>query len=319
MLVAAALLCCAATSARAIEGSAAAGPIGGTDIRSAQLPPPGLYGGIVLFSATAFDFVDGSGNTIPGFDEARLHRNFTGPFLLYVPSLQVLGGSIGLAGIAPNGIECGRLFAVTPSRCVAGLSDPYVEIAWSRGFGTWRPSRYPGALPIHEGLTVALGSGAVIPIGRYNPVEARTQGLAIGSNIWDFAPSLAVTYTTRPILAEGTEVSAKVYWNNYLINPDTQYATGALVNVDFAVSERIGRFQIGVAGLYFRQVADDRSAGVRVPPDGRRAEVLNIGAVLGYDMPEHGMVAKVKVLTSGFAENAVRPFGVALTFAKKLY
>jgi hypothetical protein len=30
-------------------------------------------------------------------------------------------------------------------------------------------------------------------------------------------------------------------------------------------------------------------------------------------------VAKVKVLTSGFAENAVRPFGVALTFAKKLY
>jgi hypothetical protein len=43
------------------------------------------------------------------------------------------------------------------------------------------------------------------------------------------------------------------------------------------------------------------------------------GPIGGTDMPEHGMVAKLKVLTSGFSENAVRPFGVALTLAKKLY
>jgi hypothetical protein len=40
-LVAAALICGASTPVFAVEGPAAAGPIGGTDIRSAVLPAPG--------------------------------------------------------------------------------------------------------------------------------------------------------------------------------------------------------------------------------------------------------------------------------------
>lgn len=82
---------------------------------------------------------------------------------------------------------------------------------------------------------------------------------------------------------------------------------------------RIGRFQVGFAGLYFRQIADDELLGVPVPPDGRRAEMLNLGGVINYDMPEHGGAMKLKVLTSVISENAVRSFGVALTLAKKLY
>jgi hypothetical protein len=42
--------------AHAIEGPAAAGPIGGTDIRSAMLPPPGLYGGTFALAAEAYTF-----------------------------------------------------------------------------------------------------------------------------------------------------------------------------------------------------------------------------------------------------------------------
>ena len=57
----------------------------------------------------------------------------------------------------------------------------------------------------------------------------------------------------KPILAEGTEISAKLYWNNYLRNPETGCATGDLINIDFAITERIGRFQVGVAGsMHFR-------------------------------------------------------------------
>jgi hypothetical protein len=319
MLLAAALVCGANTSVLALEGSAAAGPIGGTDIRSALLPPPGLYGGIILFAATAFDFLDGSGNTIPALSEARLHRNFTGPFLVFVPDIQVFGGTVGLAAIAPNGVECGRLFAITPPRCIGGFGDPYVEVAWSRSFGTLRPSKFPDAFPILEGLTVALGFGAVVPLGRYDARLANTQGLTIGNNIWDFAPSFAFTYTTRPIIAEGTEFSAKFYWNNYLTNPATQYSTGALLNLDFAVSERIGRFQVGMAGFYAAQVADDKLFGIPLPPDGRRAEVLNLGGVLAYDMPEHGASLKLKALTTAFAENSVKSVGVALGLIKKWY
>src|SRR5207248_11213469 len=90
--------------------------------------------------------------------------------------------------------------------------DPYVEIAWSSFFGTVRPSRFPHAFPILEGLAVATGFGAVFPIGRYDAVLANNQGVTIGNNVWDFAPNVAFTYTTQPIIAEGTEISAKLFW-----------------------------------------------------------------------------------------------------------
>ena len=238
-LLATAIICCASSSVYAVEGPTAAGPIGGTDIRSAQLPPPGVYAGGILFGATAFDIVDGSGRTIPALSEAHLERKLVAPFFGYVPDVRVLGGSIGLLGTIPYGSECGRLFVTTPSRCQTGLGDAYVELDWSRSFGALRPSKFPGAYPIFQGLSVMVGFGAVLPTGKYDAELAATQGLTIGNNLYDFAPSVAFTYTTPPIIADGTEISAKLYWNNYLKNPATQYLTGSLLDLDFAVSERV--------------------------------------------------------------------------------
>jgi hypothetical protein len=319
LALAATLIGCAPTASLALEGSSAAGPIGGTDIRSALLPPPGLYGGMVLLHAAAREFFDGDGNLVPALSGLDLTRKRVGPFLVYVPDVQVLGGSIGVAGIVPGGTECGRLFEATPKRCIAGVGDPYVEVAWSRYFGTPRPSQYAGAFPIPEGLTIALGFGVVIPIGKYDGADATIQGLSIGNNIWDFAPIVAFTYVTPPIIAEATEFSAKLYWNNYLTNPATQYSTGALINLDFAVSERIGRFQLGVTGFYAFQIADDKQFGVPVAPDGHRAEILQLGGVLGYDMPELAASMKVKGLTTVVTANTVRSYGVVVGFFKKLY
>src|SRR5215217_5005909 len=146
-----------------------------------------------------------------------------------------------------------------------------------------------------------------------NPVQQRV----IANNVWDFAPNIAFTYTTPPIIAEGTEISAKLFWNNYLTNPATQYTTGTVLNVDFAVSERIGRFQIGAAGFYAVQVADDRQFGRPVPPDGRRGEAMQIGPIVGYDMPELAAAMKFKVLASVITANTVKAHGFVLTFAKK--
>jgi hypothetical protein len=317
VVVAAALACAAPPAALAIEGSTAAGPIGGTDIRSAFLPPPGLYGGAITLGATAYDIVDGNGHTIPALSTAHLKKQLIGPFLFYVPDVQVAGGAVGVAGIIPLGAECGHLFELSPSRCVTGHGDPYVEVAWSRSFGTLRPSKFAGALPIMEGLTVLLGVGVVFPVGKYDPFVHNNQGISLGNNTWDFAPTVAFTYTTPPILAEGTEISAKLYWNNYLTNPATQYTAGTLLNVDFAVSERIGRFQVGVAGVYATQVEDDKLFGKPVPPDGRRAEVLNLGGVLNFDMTEHRAAVKIKTLSTLLAGNTVRSHGVAIGWFKK--
>jgi hypothetical protein len=303
----------------AIEGNTAAGPIGGTDIRSALLPPPGLYGGIVGLVSPVHEIHDGTGKPAPGLDAVNLIARFAGPFLVYVPDYKLFGGSIGLFGTAPIGQQCGQLVSFIPGKCTSGFGDPYVEAAWSRSFGQLRPSRDPGAFPIVEGLTVALGLGAVIPVGKYDPKLQATNGITVGNNTWDVAPSIAVTFTTPPLLAEGTEFSAKLYWNNYGTNPDTHYKAGSLLDVDFALTEHIGRFQIGVAGFYAFQVVDDRQFGVVLPPDGRRIKYLNLGGVLNYDMPEYGAVIRIKPLVTVYSRNAVVQKGIAIGFVKKLY
>jgi hypothetical protein len=317
-LLAAAFICCgASTQVFAVEGPTAAGPIGGTDIRSAIIPPPGLYGGLILLYSPAFDFVDGHGKTIPALAATDLTKYLAGPFLYYVPDVKVLGGSIGIGVISPMGEACGRLFAAIPSDCSLGVGDPYGEIDWSRYFGKPRPSKYSGAYPILQGLTILAGFGAVFPAGTYDASDPTTKALSIGQNIWDFAPTFGFTYTTPPILAEGTEISARLFWNNYIENPITHYFTGTLLNLDFAVSEHIGPFQVGVAGFYVAQVEDDERFGVAIPPDGLRAAGLELGGVINFDMPEYNSSVKVKALDTVFAANTVRFWAVVLGWIKK--
>lgn len=301
----------------AVEGPTAAGPIGGTDIRSAVLPPPGAYGGVLAVGANAFDFVDGHGNTIPALADANLTKYVAGPFLYFVYDAKVLGGSVGVGGVLPFGNQCGHLFFGEPDDCTNGVGDLYVELDWSRSFGKLRPSRYPGAYPILQGLSILAGFGMVAPSGTYDASTPTKQALSIGNNIWDFAPTFGFTYTSPPIVADGTEISFRFFWNNYLQNPTTLYSAGDLLDFEFAVTERIGRFQVGVTGFYAFQNEDDELLGVPVPPDGRRATNFQLGPILNFDMPTYTSSVKVKALTTFITENTVRSWGVAIGWVKK--
>jgi hypothetical protein len=312
-------LLCGGRAVLAVEGTTAAGPIGGTDIRSAQLPPPGLYGGVIGLISPVKEIHDGGGQPVPGLNAVDLIAKMVGPFFVYVPDLKLWDGSIGLIGVFPVGQLCGQVISAVPRRCVSGFGDPYFELSWSRSFGQLRRSRDPTALPILEGLTVSVGLGVVVPIGHYNAQTQAANGVTIGNNTWDVAPSIAVTYTTAPLLAEGTEFSAKLYWNNYWTNPQTHYQAGSLLDVDFAVTERIGRFQLGLTGFYAFQIADDRQFGVIVGPDGRRIKYLNLGGVLNYDIPEWGAVFRIKALSTIVSQNAVVSKALVIGLAKKLY
>jgi hypothetical protein len=309
-------LLCGVPPALAVEGTTAAGPVGGSDVRVALLPPPGLYGGVAFFAGNAPRLVDGNGRDIPG-----LSPHFTikaaAPFAMYVPDVKVLGGSIAVFGVLPYGAECGRFLASQPWACAWGAADPYVEIGWFRYFGTPRPSRVAGSFPILEGLAISAGIGAVFPVGQYNVRQVTQQGIGMGNNIFDIAPSIGITYTTRPIIAEATEFSAKLYWNTYRTNSATQYQTADLVTVDFAVTERYGRFQLGLAGTYAFQFEGDKQSGVTVPPDGHRSEVLLLGGVFVYDMPEYAMSAKIKAVSSVVAANALHSQTLTFGFIKK--
>jgi hypothetical protein len=181
----------------AAEGTTAAGPIGGTDIRSAILPPPGVYGGVIGLNSHVPVVVDGTGHPAPGLDAVDLTARVAAPFVVFVPDVKVAGGTVGLIGVFPGGQECGQLVSAFPMRCTWGMGDPYLELAWSRYFGTARPSQFPNALPIPEGLVLGAGLGVVIPGGKFEPQLRATNGPSLGNNIWDVAPSLAVTYTRR--------------------------------------------------------------------------------------------------------------------------
>ena len=84
------------------------------------------------------------------------------------------------------------------------------------------------------------------------------------------------------------------------------------------MSEHIGRFQVGVAGFYAVQVQNDKLFGIPIPPDGRRAEVLELGPVLNYDMPEYSSSVKVKALVTLIAANTVKSWGIVFSWIKKL-
>ncbi|MEZ5844636.1 MAG: transporter [Hyphomicrobiaceae bacterium] len=309
----------ASPAAHAAEGSSVAGVSGGSDIGAARLPPPGLYGAVIGAASRSRNFYDGQGNPAPFPVDLDFAGQSAALAFVYVPDVKVLGGSIGLIGAVSWGRECGRLFAFQPNRCATGFGDPYLELSWSRFFGHMRPSAYSGAYPIAEGLSVQFGLGVLIPAGQYDATAATTRGLSIGNNIWDIAPMAAFTWMTPPLIAEGTEFSAKAYWNNYLTNDATAYRSGDLVTVDFAITERIGGLQVGLAGLYGRQIEDDRQFGFTVPPDGRRVEGLSLGPVVSFDLPELGGILKIKALTSVLERNATRTEGVTVTYGMKLY
>ena len=87
----------------------------------------------------------------------------------------------------------------------------------------------------------------------------------------------------------------------------------------FAVTERIGRFQAGLAGFYSFQVADDMSFGVPVAPDGRRMRLLDLGGVVAYDMSEIAASMKLKVVSTVITQNSPAGYGIALSVIKKLH
>jgi hypothetical protein len=314
-------ICLALSSAPcwAVEGAAAAGPIGGSDIRSAILPSPGFYGGVVGLYNNVTQFHDGTGHPAPALNAVGLTDNIAGAFFLYVLDFKLFDGRIGLAGFVAGGQDCGQLVSAVPRRCTeTGLGDPYFELSWSRSFGQLRPPTVTGAFPIVQGLVLDFGIGALLPIGNYNQQLQEMNGVTLGNNTFDLAPSMAVTYTTPPLIADGTEFSAKFYWDNYATNPITQYHASQLLDVDFALTEHVGRFQVGPAGFYVFQTGQDRQFGTVVPPDGRRLEYMAVGGVINYDIAEYNALIRFKANTTVFSQNGVVAKLFVLTLAKKL-
>jgi hypothetical protein len=313
-LVGSLALSMAASAAEAIKP---AGPIGGTDIRQAFIPPPGLYGvgvGVGLNLPTYWTRDDSLG--------ASGGSGVVGAGLMYVYDTQIFGGSLASTVFGSYERTC---FGLTPfpESCSTGIGDVYSDVLmWSRFFPSEHfASQSKGGIPIPYGLQVLAGLGITFPTGNYDSQRMINNGV----NVFDFAPNVALTYTTPSIFGDqpgqATEFSARFFLNNYTKNGATDYQTGQIASLDFAVTQRVNQWQFGLAGTGFVQFEDDEIAGIRHPNDGNRAKSLSLGPVISYDFlwEDRPWNITLKGLFGVTGENTARANGFVLRLGTKLF
>lgn len=318
MFVLVSLICC---PAQAAEGVTLAGPIGGADINSASLPPPGLWGGFALATLYGTRLTGDNGKSIsPDYSFLPKEGGAAVAGLLYVYNTEILGGRIATSFLdSYSGNTCLKISARV-GNCAAGFNDAYSDLFfWSRLFpsaGYVSQSKASGP-PIPFGLTVGFGLGLGMPIGQYNAKQAFNQG----TNLWDFAPNFALTYTLPGIVGDATELSTRVFWNQYLRNSATDYLTGPILDTTFAATERFGAWQVGLAGDYFRQMKDDNIGGVIVQPNGKRIASLTLGPLLSYSFiaANRPWNIKAKAIFDTYSKNAAGTNRFILVLSTKFY
>jgi hypothetical protein len=279
------------TAAHAAEGSIYGGPIGGTDIRNAYLPAkPGLYLGLVSSTATA----DQSYNNVGvnrALDVEATAQTFAAS-LTYVYPVKLFGGTIATS--AQANFQVGHLTINAGHDPYHGVGDVYSDLlAWSRYVGpVFGEAKNPLAPKLPYGLTVKAAYSMIFPTGKYTPTEPNYPG----HEDFFFIPNFAASYLTQPnALGDGVEFSAHVFADFASENPKTHYHSGPVIDTDFAVTERRGRWQGGLQGYYSKQVGDDFRNDVLVQPDGKRLMVFYLGPVIAFDMPKQRATVRLKV------------------------
>lgn len=272
----------------AAEGPYYGGPVGGTDIRNAYLPStPGFYGAVVAGPAGATHGYDDQGN-----QTKYPARGTTGVLafgLSYVYPFKVFGGTVA------SSIQLPLLAAYVSINnrhdYLRGFGDIYADIfSWSKYLGGPAPANAKPGLPY--GLTVKFAYSMMFPTGKYNTTQITTTG----HNVFIYIPNFAVTYLTGPnFLGDGTEFSVHTFFDIVGRNRATNYSTGPIYDIDAAISERIGRWQVGVQGFYARQWEDDVQNGAIVAGNGRRLVAAGVGPIVSYDIPEWKSSVKLKI------------------------
>ncbi|WP_197022710.1 transporter [Hyphomicrobium sp. 802] len=306
------------SSARAVEGGQYGAPLGGTDIRQAYLPPtPGLYGGIVGIDIAAPTYAGDHGESTrrPAF----LYSEIGGIGLMYVYPIKpfdfTIASSIQIqyAGSVQELTINGRHL----KGFAADFGDSYSDLIYaSRYLGLFGAT--PGNNPKYRyGLTAAFGVGAELPIGAYT----KSDFVNIGKNTFIIAPNAALTYLTGPNLSffDGTEISARFFYDTSWENSATHYSGGNLIDLDYSISQRWGNFQFGVAGVFAQQLTADYTTAGLVSPNGNKYTKIDLGPVFAWDSPELGTTFKLKALFPIEHANSYDVNTVVLSASKKLW
>lgn len=272
--------------ANATQGGGGAYPNGAEDFMSGALPPPGTYLLNYMEYYSADRLNDAHGNQMmPGF---KLNVFAEVLRLVHVTNRQVLGASWGMHLFLPL-VYMDVTVPGKGSDHRTGLGDIIVN---------------PMVLGWHgKNWHVATGVDFFLPTGGYDKNRLANPG----RNYWTFEPIVAATWLTD----SGFELSGKLMYDVNTKNSDLDYLSGQELHLDYAIGQKLGDFNLGVAGYFYQQTTDDEQHGTKVPfNDGNKGRVFAVGPALKYQVKN--MSFSLKYLFETVVEN--RPEGGNLWF-----
>ncbi|WP_322046566.1 transporter [Paraburkholderia sp. J67] len=300
-----------ASGAYASEGLFYGGPAGGTDIGQAYLPEQSGFYGAFMLGGLSTDKMYGNDAKRENISAQSQIGMMLGA-LEYVYPFKLAGGTIATSA-AFDYLPYTHANISGESQYNAGVQDLYMDVlSWSKHLGGSEGTPHS---PLPYGLTVKLAYSMIVPIGEYD----RSKIISPGHNVFFFIPNASVSYLTGPsILGDGTEFTVSFFYDIASRNRATNYSSGDVIDFDYAISEHIGLWQVGVTGNYATQIQDDHIGDTIVNGNGNRLGVAAIGPVIAYAIPAWKAMIKFKYQYSVWQRNRPNENLFILTFAKAL-
>ena len=275
----------------AAEGGTSAYLKGYKDVLSGVLPTaPGVYvrNDVIYYSGNIDATVTG-GQVRLELSQWSLSNLFAATF---VTPVSVLGGTYALGAIVPItkaevkiGIDTSR-GNLSSSDSVFNLDDLIlnpVMLGWNSGNFHW----------------MALVSIAV-PTASYNKNNIANTGL----NYWSVQPQFSITYFEPEI---GLDVSAGLIYVINTENHATNYRTGNLFHLDWAVGKQLNpTWKIGVVGYLMKQVTADSGAGATLGPDKSSVWALGPAGTYSFELNDMPLSVLAKWTHEFAARNTFR-------------
>lgn len=298
-------------TAHASEGGASFYLLGSGGPGAAVMPPlEGVYFDNTIYVYDASAKADRSlvigGNVVAGVDLVLIADFAT---LLWVPSTDVLGGTLALGASLPLGapivdVEAiitgprGRQVSVNRHDSALLVGDPVA--AATLGWET-------GDLHIQAGATVN------IPVGTYRDGQLAN----VSFHRWIVDTSVATTWNDPKA---GWDISGKAGVTFNGTNEATDYKTGTEFHLEGSAEKSFSpAFSAGVQGYYFKQLSGDSGEGATLGPFKGEVAAVGVTAAINTEMAGTPATFRARVFKEFAATN--RPEGNAffLSFTMPLH
>lgn len=205
--------------------------------------------------------------------------------------------------------RCRRARPSHEAQHLDGWGDTYVDfLNWSGYvgplFGEKLPAPAPNGRPEPYGLTIKAEYSMIFPTFSYDPRKPFNSS----GHTYFFIPNVVATDLTAPdSLGGGFEFDAHLFYDHQFRNWQVDDSSSDILDLDFAVAQRLGRWTVGGVGTWTIQLGPDRAGPQQtiVTPGGRFFETLRVGPLVKYDIPKWRAFIKLKSDISVVTRNSL--------------